>query len=62
MTDKKKLANAILLIKDLEKQLEIAKKNTYVYETTSLHCNDGEFYMYYGDDKCIVFNEFSNRL
>ena len=26
MTDKKKLANAILLIKDLEKQLEVAKK------------------------------------
>ena len=49
MTDKQK-------IKDLERQLQVAKKHTYVYETTSLHCNDGEFYMYYGDDKCVVFN------
>ena len=43
-------------IKDLEKQLEQAKKHTYVYDTTQLHCNDGEFYMYYGDDKCVVFD------
>ena len=43
-------------IKDLEKQLEQAKKHTYVYDTTQLHCNDGEFYMYYADDKCVVFN------
>jgi hypothetical protein len=49
MTDKQK-------IKDLEKQLEFAKKHTYVYDTTSLHCNDGEFYMHYGDDRCVVFN------
>ncbi len=48
--------NLIDKIDKLEKQLEIAKKHTYVYETTSLHCNDGEFYMYYGDDKCVVFN------
>lgn len=43
-------------IKDLVKQLEQAKKHTYVYDTTQLHCSDGEFYMYYGDDKCVVFD------
>ena len=48
--------NLIEKIEDLEKQLEQAKKNTYVYDTTQLHCNDGEFYMYYGDDKCVVFD------
>ena len=49
MTDKQK-------IKDLEKQLEFAKKHTYVYDTTSLQCSEGEFYMYYGDDRCVVFD------
>jgi len=49
MTDKQK-------IKDLVKQLEQAEKHTYVYDTTQLHCSDGEFYMYYGDDKCVVFD------
>jgi len=48
--------NLIEKIEQLEKELELAKKHTYVYETTSLHCNDGEFYMYYGDDKCVVFD------
>jgi len=48
--------NLINKIQDLEKQLEVAKKHTYVYDTTQLHCNDGEFYMYYGDDKCVVFD------
>ena len=43
-------------IKDLEKQLEVAKKHTYVYETTSLHCNDGELYISHDNDKCVVFN------
>ena len=43
-------------IKDLVKQLEQAEKHTYVYDTTQLHCSDGEFYMYYGDDKCVVFD------
>lgn len=43
-------------IKDLEKQLEVAKRHTYVHETIQLHCNDGELYIYYDNDKCVVFN------
>lgn len=43
-------------IKDLEKQLEFAKKHTYVYDTIEIHCNDGELYIYYGEDKCVVFD------
>ena len=43
-------------IKQLQKQLDIAKRHTYIYNTHTLHCNDGEFYMYYGEDKCVVFN------
>lgn len=43
-------------IKDLEKQLKVAKKHTYVHETYSLHCNDGELYIYHDNDKCVVFN------
>ena len=39
-------------IKQLQKQLDIAKRHTYIYNTHTLHCNDGEFYMYYGEDKC----------
>ena len=49
MTQKEEIA-------DLKKQLAEAKKHTYVYDTEQLHCNDGEFYMYYGDDKCVVFD------
>ena len=48
--------NFIEKIEKLEKKIEIAKKHTYVYDTTQLHCSDGEFYMYYGDDKCVVFD------
>jgi len=43
-------------IKDLEKQLEVAKRHTYVYDTIQIHCNDGELYIYYGEDKCVVFD------
>ena len=43
-------------IEDLKKQLAEAKKHTYVYDTTELHCSDGEFYMHYADDKCVVFD------
>ena len=43
-------------IKDLEKQLEIAKRHTYVHETYRLHCNDGELYISHDNDKCVVFN------
>ena len=43
-------------IKDLERQLQVAKKHTYVHETYRLHCNDGELYIQHDDDKCVVFN------
>jgi len=51
-------------IKDLEKQLEVAKRHTnegnelywYVHETYRLHCNDGELYISHDDNKCVVFN------
>lgn len=57
MTDKKKLANAIVLIRDLEKQLIEAKdKTTYIHETTNLYCSDGEMHIGYGDDKWLIYN------
>ena len=43
-------------IKDLEKKLDLARKHTYVYETHSLNCNDGELYIYHNNNKCVVFN------
>tara|TARA_R110000803_G_scaffold201792_1_gene266695 strand:- start:714 stop:980 length:267 start_codon:yes stop_codon:yes gene_type:complete len=45
-------------IKQLEEQLEEARKHskTYVYETDSLWCNDGELHMQYNDNSLIVFN------
>ena len=49
--------NLIDEIDKLKKELKHAKKYTYIYETTSLHCNDGELYIYYGNkDNCLVFN------
>ena len=53
MTDKKQ-------IEELEKQLAAAKKHHYVYDTHSLHCSDGELYMYHSgfedEEKCLVIN------
>jgi|14_taG_2_1085336.scaffolds.fasta_scaffold20698_6 hypothetical protein len=48
--------NLIEKIEQLEKELELAKKHTYVYETYRLHCNDGELYISHDGDKCVVFN------
>ena len=61
MTDKKKLANAIDLIKELEKQLKEAKeykfgKTTYIHETHHLQCSEGEMHIGYGDDKWLIYN------
>ena len=61
MTDKKKLANAIFLIRDLKKQLKEAKeykfgKTTYIPETSNLYCSDGEMHIGYGDDKWLIYN------
>tara|TARA_R100000541_G_scaffold46847_1_gene53943 strand:- start:261 stop:530 length:270 start_codon:yes stop_codon:yes gene_type:complete len=46
-------------IEELEKeilQLEAALKNTYVYDTDTLWCRDGELYIGYNDDKMLVMN------
>jgi len=46
-------------IEKLEKeilQLEAALKNTYVYDTDTLWCRDGELYIGYNDDKMLVMN------
>lgn len=48
-------------ITELEGDLLEAKSNqhTYIHETHSLHCSNGELYMGFGDiheDKTIVFN------
>tara|TARA_R110000824_G_scaffold64805_3_gene169178 strand:- start:2181 stop:2450 length:270 start_codon:yes stop_codon:yes gene_type:complete len=46
-------------IKELEEQLEQANKHTYIHETLSLHCSNGELYIEYGDpdnEKVLVMN------
>lgn len=44
-------------IKQLEQQLKEAKEYTYVHETSSLHCANGELHIGYGDDlKWLIFN------
>jgi sensor histidine kinase regulating citrate/malate metabolism len=44
-------------IKQLEQQLKEAKEYTYVHETSSLHCENGELHIGYGDDlKWLIFN------
>ena len=48
-------------ITELEGDLLEAKSNqyTYIHETHSLHCSDGELYMSFGDineEKLLVFN------
>ena len=44
-------------IEKLEAQLIEARTHTYVGETTSLHCSDGELYISYdswGQESCLV--------
>ena len=46
-------------ITELEGNLLEAKSHTYIHETHSLHCSDGEMYFYYGDiddEKVLVYN------
>lgn len=44
----------------LENKLEMAKKNHYVHESHSLHCQDGELYIYHNgindEERCVVIN------
>ena len=44
------------IIEDLQSQLASAKKNTYIYETNHLYCQDGEMHIGFGDDKWLVYN------
>ena len=44
------------IIEDLQSQLASAKKNTYIYETHHLYCQDGEMHIGFGDDKWLVYN------
>ena len=50
-------------IKELEKQIRIlkvkleeARKHTYIYNTDSLCCSDGELYIGYNDNKTLVMD------
>jgi len=46
-------------IKKLEEQLKEAKEHTYIHETHSLHCSDGEMHFGYGEgdnEKWLVYN------
>ena len=49
-----KLEKLELRIKILEAQLEEARAHTYISETDSLHCSDGELYIGYDDNKTLV--------
>jgi len=31
-------------------------KTTYIHETSTLHCQDGELHIEYGDNNWVVFN------
>ena len=43
-------------IKILEAQLEEAQSHTYIYDTDTLWCSDGELCFGYNDDKTLVMN------
>ena len=43
-------------IEILKAQLKEAQTHTYIYDTDSLWCSDGELYIGYNDDKTLVMN------
>jgi len=43
-------------IEILKSQLEEAQSHTYIYDTDTLWCSDGELYIGYNDDKTLVMN------
>ena len=43
-------------IEILKSQLEEAQSHTYIYDTDTLWCSDGEFYFGYNNDKTLVMN------
>ena len=40
----------------LEEDLQHARTHTYVGETETLHCCDGELYIHYNDENTLVMN------
>ena len=43
-------------IDELEEKLDKALKHTYVYDTHTLHCANGELYIGYGNDRSLVID------
>lgn len=43
-------------IEILKSQLEEAQSHTYIYDTDTLWCSDGELYFGYNNDKTLVMN------
>ena len=43
-------------IEILKAQLKEAQSHTYIYDTHTLWCSDGELYFGYNDDKTLVMN------
>ena len=44
-------------IKQLEEQLKLTKKRTYIHETTTMYCSDGELHIGYNNDmSTLTFN------
>ena len=43
-------------IEILKSQLEEAQSHTYIYDTDTLWCSDGELYIGYNNDKTLVMN------
>lgn len=43
-------------IKDLEQKLQLAKEHTYIYDTHTLYCNNGELHVGFNDNKWLVWN------
>jgi len=43
-------------IEELEEKLDQALQHTYVYDTHTLHCANGELYIGYGNDRSLVID------
>ena len=41
-------------IENLKFQLQEAQSHTYIYQTDTLHCSDGELYIEYGDKTLVM--------
>lgn len=42
-------------IKTLEKQLESSKSHTYINQSYHYWAEEGEFHVFYGDEKCVTW-------